>query len=423
MLKPTGDGYPFGLQSVTAMTARELRLHLEYVHWKSEVRNPITCESAEEFLAYLNEFESTRRKLPQKENRRIFYSEETYTVRKDDVWIGIFYWDNGYKNIRYRYFDSKRSTKNTGSGIAALREEFQKRNGISMCKAFGTTEEEFKRCIPKQIQFSNGKYEGKTSSVDLSSAFPSNMRGCLPDAHKPLVLSGTVKPNAEYPFAFYLNSGHSAEFQRYDTHDWVRSKYAEHLFNFKRMNFEKSGDADCTVLMKASDYELTDIWNDFYDIKKNGQTEEEIERAKLAMNSAIGCMHRKEYKRDKYAHLAVIALCRTNQIMLDVLENELRCAKIIQACVDGIIYKGKAIRDTEKKLGALVQEYEDKMTSYRGTNQYIVMEGDKLIKWKHAGFDTMADGSPIHEPTSLDEQWGRANLDRIKEILQCLNQK
>ena len=53
--------------------------------------------------------------------------------------------------------------------------------------------------------------------------------------------------------------------------------------------------------MKASKYELTDVYNYFYNIKQTyEQDTEEYNDAKLVMNASIGKFNQKKYSNYKY---------------------------------------------------------------------------------------------------------------------------
>ena len=165
----------------------------------------------------------------------------------------------------------------------------------------------------------------KCSSIDGCSQYPAHICGRLPDAHTAVRYEGTVKPNEEYPVAFYINSGHCAEYGVFDTHDWVNHRLFDRLFVFKD---EYKGNilvhlaqkpltnpnTDCTILCKRSKYHLGDIYQELYDKRK------ENEEFKNAMNKSIGYMATCTYKSYQLAHIRAIIIGRANAKMLKICD-------------------------------------------------------------------------------------------------------
>ena len=134
------------------------------------------------------------------------------------------------------------------------------------------------------------------------------------------------------------------------------------------------------------------------------------------MNASIGKMHQGNYDSYKYAHLAAIAIGRSNQRILDLAE-KIGYDKIVHICVDGIIYTGYGIfgvDDEDKDLGKLVQEYVGAKAKVSKTNVYIVMMDGKCIKFKHGGLN--GNISEQEDIKSLDEQYKWTKIDPLKEI-------
>ena len=275
-----------------------------------------------------------------------------------------------------------------------------------MKTAFGYTPEEFKRCIPKIFSYSNPKYYGKilrTSSVDFSSHWPASAQGRLPDCHNYIRIKGTVPPSERFPFAFYLNSGHCAEFGVFDTHDWVTHPLAYAMFR-NPSNGEKfphkpylEPSEDITVLMKPSKYELGKYYKWFYDMR------EEDSDAKLKANASLGFMHKKNYNEFRLAHIVAIVLGRAQSKTIDVM-NSVGSQYVLHAVVDGVIFNGNyKVGEDNKSFGNLHQEWTNLRTRIMATNRYIVLDdNDKCIKVKHGGYECYEDGSEITEDTIKD---------------------
>lgn len=395
---------------------------INYINWFSEAKKKIVTN--EELLNLYSELNCKRTKIKYSTKREL-YDNTTFSVKNYNKHKQILFWDKCY----YLYStditeDNKNSKSRDERGPKAIKlvtDKFNELNNATFKTAFDTVEEEFKRCVPKQFTYYNEAFFNKKikmSSVDFNSQFPANLRGTLPDAHTALKVEGVVKPTEEYPFAFYVESGHMAIYNELDTHDWFKSEWAENLFRFKeytRYNGQKmpnwpirNVDNEYTILMKASKYTLTDTYEYFYNIKNkfsNDKESEEYKAAKLVMNSSIGMLHTKKYARYKYAHLVAVCIARANQRMLNVLSGRIIKPWVIQICVDGILYIGNAICSTSRQFGDLDQEFENCDGIISGYNKYIIEKDNKIIKFKFGNCNN------TFKPTKLEDQylWSREN--------------
>ena len=337
------------------------------------------------------------------------YSKDTRLLVVNDR-----YTIKAYKcKIHVAHVDTKLSKVGTNA-LSLVKEKFKLRTKTTFKKAFGTVDDRLLRCVPKQLYWSRTTpYKGLVNSVDYSSHYPASLCGKLPDSSNAIELPGTIKPTAEYPFAFYINSGHMAIYKELDTHNWLfNNKFGmKDLFRLKTMrknvddtfNPCLSPDEDITILMKASEQDLGEEYRYFYDIKNNYVPDTiEYEEAKLVLNASIGQMHRKLYTRDKYAHLAAVALARANQKMLN-LTSKVNKEDILQIQVDGILYTGNAKIGVENKdLGLPVQEIYQKECRWDRIGVYMVDMGGKF-KIKYQGYDKISDGRNIEESKSFDD--------------------
>ena len=407
-----------------------IRRELDFIYWKKE--SNFTYLTQQEFAQKVNSL-SNRKRLKYSSSRGDYVDDTTYSIRKEGKYLVLYLLEEeNYNRYSTNYADDKKTQNKGHESIKLVGQDFEKQYGIKLFKAFGTTEEEFKRCIPRQFEYINEKLIRKESdlpikcsSIDGCSQYPAHICGRLPDAHTAVRYEGTVQPNEEYPFAFYINSGHVAEYKVFDTHDWFMYDQAlwSHLFRGVKQAFNLrqslTGDKDITVLMKASSYELSDIYKRYYEIKETYEHDsEEYQQAKLVMNASIGMMHQNEYRSYRYAHLAAIAIARANNDILKKI-SEIGLKYIVQVCVDGIIYLGnEVLGQKEKELGKYHQEFVGCIGKVSSMNRYIFFSSKGLAKAKWQGCNRTKDNKPIgyENIESVNDQYGWWLNDVLKEI-------
>lgn len=387
---------------------------IKYINWQHEAQ--IKVISNDEMVELVKKIQSSREKATSKTKRSDF-DEFHYGIDKKGDYISLYLFENG-KYIIYKNNMMDEAKNKPSATIKKVDSFFDKKfielNGISLRRAFGFVEKEFKRCIPKQFYFLNPKYLNKqlfASAIDASSQYPSGCLGRLPDSHAAIRMKGRILPSAEFPFAFYT-SGHCAEFGVFDTHDWFSNKLASFLFRFSKNEPYPLklllDDEEETILMKASDYTMDDIWNYFYKLKQEKEKDsEDYLTAKLVMNKTIGCWHRKDKDRKEImsyddhgsyqmAHIVAIAIARGNQKILDMVR-KIGPQYIVQICVDGIIYLGDRKFGEEKAgLGKFSQELLGCDLKIKGMNVYCAIKDGKCVKFKHGGYDLL-NGKEIDE--------------------------
>lgn len=419
------------------------RVSIFYIDWQKEA----TCEilTAEEMIAKLKELKETRTRIkgsPKAEIKaRDKFDLTNYHIKIKGDYVDVYLYEkSGYK-IYTNNFKDQSKNKTAEALTGGIRPDilfdakFKHFNGISVRRAYGFVEATFKACIPKQFYYINDRFRSDTqkirkvvaSSIDASSQYPSGCLGRLPDAHTGVRVDHYMEPTEEYPFAFY-NDGHCAEYGVFNTRNWLTSEFAPYLFRFDQSHryclLNLPDDQITTILMKPSEYTMDETWHYFYDQKKQCKKgTAEYEDAKGVMNKTIGMWHRKDKdeKANGYdynnhgsyqlAHIVAIAIARGNQKILNKIE-EIGAPHILHVCVDGIIYKGSYKHGIdESKLGEFAQEFigaDFVMTDY---NNYIALQDDHCIKFKHGSFDLL-NGQPIDE-----------NKDFIIEDLFHLTQK
>ena len=316
------------------------------------------------------------------------------SVDKNDEWKFTKYYTNIVDDSKNKITNKLQGQTPGNYAYNTVRKYFNEQYGVGFKKAFGITEAEFKYCVPKQFYWKDDRYQNvilnNISSVDFCSHYPTNLCGSLPDAHTAKKMPGRIAPTAEYPFAFYLRSGCVAEYNNFDTHDWVNSRFFSSLFFdyqiSNMINFNDDTD-EVTVLMKASKYELTEAMHYFYNKRHDN------ELFKLVMNAFIGTLHSVSYTNKKYAHIAAIAIARANEKMRKLAET---IKHPIHICVDGLIYQGNQILGTNKKeLGQCNQEFLSCEFKFTGMNVYVAKKDNKIIKFKHGAYDSRDDNKDI----------------------------
>lgn len=389
----------------------------EYINWSKANRQNVTIDEFDAILEDLEKHKYTRVKPSTKIKD---YTYRTFSIDTHGKYKTLGIVHDGFV-LNYYTTNYKDNTKNIMAKAGkkaydSVSTKFQSRCGLTITKAFGSSPEEFKNCIPKQFYYINEKYIDKAnaknphkhiSAIDFCSQYPTNLCGDLPDYNTAVTYEGTVKPTKEYPFAFYLKSGHCAEYNSFDTHDWITSYFKVDLLGRKENKFNGiyniNPEEDTTILMKASKYHLAPEMRYFYSMRKKT-----IE-AKLVMNAFIGFLHRENYNSHKQAHIAAIVIARSNEKMRKLAEEiqfENGYDSIVHICVDGCIYKSlKKYGIQEKALGNIYQEFYDCDFKLTGMNCYVAMKNNKVIKFKHGAFDERTDGIDIETCESFDDMY------------------
>lgn len=339
---------------------------------------------------------------------------KTFSNRKEWMSPGIYqyeirgYWDHlylggpqGVRHIVSNNFDDSQNEQAMGLGYIpdigrksnTIEQKIFKslNNGVSERDAFGYSDPQLNKCVPKQLYYINTRWVNKkitcAGKADFSSHYPASICGPLPDWKKKKVVDGTVQPSPEYPFVFYTKSGHLAEYKTFDTHEWLYEELAGDLFG---RNYDKvEPDKDVSVLCPASEYTLDSTIEFLYNKKMLGEEIDGIP-AKTILVSSIGYkhLHGALNTRNRLYHLAAVCIARANQKMVELFNKHRR--SVLQIIVDTVIYMGPdEIGGHEKKLGALVQEVTDNSFIMRGVNQYMFIDRatGSCTAFAHSGLD------------------------------------
>lgn len=334
----------------------------------------------------------------------------SYSISEDKKYTRIYVCSTkgkGYDrkteyNIFFTYRNEDKDEKEQGLGIAGCRlvdKDFKELYGVSLRVGFGVVEKDYddiRHCavaaapliyvVPKWMDrvYSHGY------KADISSAYPDCLRGLLPDWHTVEKKPGRVEPNEEYPFIFW-NDGHSAEYQGYDTREFVKNKWflaTNDKGNNKLVAF-KSKEPLVSYCCKASKYKLTETMEYIY--RKKEMPGEDRQKWKDLFVAFIGKFFEETpYSDYKHPHLATVCHGRQIKKMLDItaaLEAEGNIP--ISFATDSIIWCGKGSKTTtnkeDKVLGSFVSEFEDADFAFAGVGVYAMSKDNIIGIIKHQG--------------------------------------
>ena len=298
---------------------------------------------------------------------------------------------HSYKQLeRYivkKIFEDDELKKSSGiSGMEAYKyveELFQntKNTDITLYKAFSGSKyrEEYKlvkNCVPKQIAYINpyicGKKVSNSFKADKSSAFPSQMTKELPTFHDCKKMKGIIEPTEEYPFAFYVVSGHINIYNELDTHNMKNRFYS---FYNDCYNDSVKPEEEITILCKKSEYSLKEEFEYMYSQRKIDENQ------KMYMNACIGFFHRNGDPR--LSLLAAVVIARNND---DMLKKAIQLYDegngILYIATDCIIWKGKesSVATDEKYLGSFTYEGKNGQFFGRMVGSYQYLENELVTK-------------------------------------------
>lgn len=373
---------------------------LSHVDWRSEA--PKEYVNQRDFQALLDDM------------FHIGQPAETFDSRREWELPGVFrfekrgYWDHlyiggpeGVRHIVSNNFDDSQNTQarqlgyvpNTGRVANTIEQRiFKELNGVTERQAFGYSEPELNKCVPKQLYYINTRWANKkitcAGKADFSSHYPANICGPLPDWSKHRRVVGTVDPSPEFPFVFYTRSGHLAEYKSFNTHYWRDEPLSGDLFGSHYSKVDP--DKDVSILCPEAKYRLDSTIELLYNKKTADESIDGLP-AKTILNSSIGYKHLTgaHNTKNRLYHLAAVCIARANQRMIDLYNENAR--SVLQIIVDGIIYMGShELGEQRKALGVLHQEVTDQSFIMRGVNQYMFIDrqSGECTCCAHGGFDT-----------------------------------
>lgn len=321
----------------------------------------------------------------------------TYCINKNSYSVVLRIFNNSDDYQQYM-FNTNRGTSVKEepeiSGMEAynyIEEMFQKEYGKSksLFTAFSGMlyKEQYnaiKNCVPKPVSMINryivGKPVNHVRKADISSAYPAEGSKLLPTLHGFKQVPGRVKPSPEYPFAFYINSHHMAVYNEFDTMSWCWKR--RHYTLYDQMYDDSiPEEEDITILCKASEYSLKDIFEDIYIAKLNGDS-----RAKLGMNAAIGMFQKNNNPRLSMISAVIIARC-VNRILKLAEKLENNKSTVLLIATDSIIWVGSTLEEaTNKKfLGSFTYEIHDGKFYGISSKAYQTVDDEGVTKTKYSG--------------------------------------
>lgn len=305
-----------------------------------------------------------------------------------------------------------------------LHSTFKKKSGISIEDAYGTVPaKDYANLVPKPDYYINDRLKNREVEahyIDVTSMYPACACGKLPDARTAVTIDGYAEPNSDYPFAFYLRSHHVKEYGVFDTREYLNLKPLDrrawqtvaypHGKPVQIYN-DVAPEDEVTVLMRASDYEMTETWKYFFELKNTTTDPKEKGIYKFVLNAGIGTFHpNTDEKPDSYCnlyHIAAIIIGRANKKQIDMYDQIVADGGIVlQQIVDSIIYTGSRNFGIENKvLGEYYDEFNEKSGEtvyYRSPgviNRYVIYNKDKeILKAVVSGYEDPI----IEKPEDID---------------------
>lgn len=370
----------------------------KYIYWQKYAKR-VYIETEEAFIALYNELTTNAKELTGYKTVPSDWDGYTYSVYDQDG-MSVVYVAEYEKYYMFIYDKLERSKK-------LFRKVFKEMEHITLSNAFNTVSSDlFRNCVPKPIYYMDKQFAYYTldgvNYIDANSMYSYCAKGRLPDAKTGIRIDGYAKPTEDYPFAFYINSGHCAEYGVFDTHDYMKLDsnmkisllYVSHN-NKTYPKYKNVDDIDeVTILMKPSTVTFDKTIDYIYKLKLSGDAD-----AKLALNRFYGTLHPNPDNKGfatkrgqtlySYYHIAAIIKGRANQMQLEKktqIEND--GGIVLQMVVDSVIYIGDTCYgDNTKLLGHYDNEFIN--VRYRSNdkmNRYVLEKDNKFVKICISGY-------------------------------------
>lgn len=340
--------------------------------------------------------------------------------------------------IYFTYLDAEKAKRPKGAGSAGfnlVRKIFLNQYGLTMAQAYGDKqikedrEPLFHKCASR-VKYAiylkkaiKGYKFKKMYKADISSAWPTELCDNLPDGNDFQDLPGRVAPTKEYPIAYYVKSGHIAEYEKYDTHDWKddvwyseieqqsKENFKPHKGHSKWETFETIPDEEeRTILFAKSKYSLRRAIEKIYADKEDKSDIFKSLWSKAMLNSFIGFMRSVEWNKQHYmGHISALAYARATHRMITMAKSLTKEGNApIYMAIDSIIWIGhKSSLTSEKCLGAFVSEAEDAEGVIVNHGQYCLEKDGNIIMERHQGID--------------DLTYEEMDIDSLDEYIDCMN--
>ncbi len=316
--------------------------------------------------------------------------EGKFSVHREATGLQIRLLEDGF-HTKYRYingFQRKDSPEAQIDGITGrdcydkIAEMFENQYATTIFKAhtakkYESEYRDIKSILPTQINYIEraiiGNFVDEVYKADVSSAFPTAACKALPTLHGHKRVLGRVSASAEYPFAFYIKSRHIEIYNELNTIEFNCEFYKDYYIGRDNIKPED----DVTILCKASEYPLDDIYKELYNNRKTST------EYKMFMVASIGYFHKNS--DPNLAHIAAVVIARCNVDMIrraKQLEEEGNSVLFI--ATDSIVWTGKpsSLATTEKYLGSFTYECQNGEFFAQGLKAYQVLDENGVVTTK-----------------------------------------
>ena len=292
----------------------------------------------------------------------------------------------GFKDLNTKAADNNAAMSGRKAYMAVNR-RFKQAYNKSIEEVFSGNQykelyKEIKNCIPSPVNFCDelamGKILNGVSSADISSAYPYQLSQDMPTLHGCIFQPGRIKPDEQYPFAFYIKSHHMAIYNEFDTSEFAQYHYIYPSYYDSLAKWQPDDnikeDEEITILCKRSDYSFEEIVKKLY----NGRNKHPKYKDYLNLCTGYFALN----KNPILSHLLAVIRARHAMRMFklyDLLFEEGMTP--IMICTDAIIWQGgKSKYSTDiKKLGAFVNKFENAEIAVGGVKKYQIKLGDDML--------------------------------------------
>lgn len=383
--------------------------HTIYIDWFHDSKKIIL--SKEEWNEMIDQLKSDKKKKI-RFNKTIGnnYLTGNYFIESWNGYIQCYRFVNN-EWITYKVLDNvcKQGTKvDTGDIAIKWQAKFKEcNNGISANKLFGMTQGiKFRKFVPSAVIWSNDSKWVKNQilpnmhKADLKSAYGWAMSQPLPDTHTLKIESGIVQPSEEYPFVFYMNSGHHAVYNEYSTTTFKSRYYPQYNFNDK----EFTHGSEISYCYKAipQEFGYKDVVQYFYQLKESypkGSKERDEMKNMLVVPTGMmrpttvdnndRLLPNAEKIYGLYIQAAVVLGRTVNRILNICKQLERENNLVVMIATDSVMWLGKhssvAIeKQSGNELGTFEKEHTNCRVCIKATNNYMI-EDNGLYVYKHMG--------------------------------------
>lgn len=372
-----------------------------YIDWNKDAKHVRLTQSEynDKFQWYKENgvLVDNRKGKGQRTGKQFWFRPWRYCVEQDHQQVNLYTSDGDMNlTVYYTMNDNTKCERDLGvSGAAAYRlvdAMFRERHDKSLQAAFGRCDKDF---VFEQVNnalapiiYTNEQecdyIQHNIFKADISSAYPYGLCFDLPDFHAETKkeLAGIYPPTKEYPFAFYIKSGHMAIYNELDTYTdfrmhplyCTRGKWRNDLY----------GEKDITVLCKASRFNLDDVMMELYDKKADDPN------IKTMMVAFIGYIRSTKSWQKKYmGHLSACVYARHIKRMLSFYDAIVEDGNnVMMIPTDAICWQGHAmpqITTKEKRIGAFISEYENAKLLMLANGVYGIEVNGEIVCFKHQG--------------------------------------